>query len=258
MSDARVEVEVCADSGDVAQVAAADMDWSAGPREIWRAPLLVRGGAADWPIAERLTFGRLAEDFGDRLVVASRGNRADEWTTALAAYIDYARYTDEDDPYYLSSVRLSELDPALYAARPLPPALASWLDLLPEEIRPEMCWAFVGPRGSGTPMHIDILGSSAWNAVFDGAKRWVFEVPDGMPWPPGGPARLTCVQEPGDIIYTPPTWRHGVSNVRPCVALTGNYLNAANADAASAWLAAEGRMDWVRMLGHLRNEASGG
>jgi len=47
--------------------------------------------------------------------------------------------------------------------------------------RPDWRWLIVGPRGSGSTFHKDPNGTSAWNAVIRGAKKWVLYPPGVTP-----------------------------------------------------------------------------
>lgn len=136
-----------------------------------------------------------------------------------------------------------------------PPALCDDLfAIFSEESRPPHRWLLVGPRRSGSFPHQDMLGTSAWNAVVAGRKRWVMlppevaeevvhvrhtylDEPDVYGWFDDLPEvlrRLTpeqlartvdFVAGPGDVVWIPAGWWHAALNLSPwTVAVTENFV----------------------------------
>mmetsp|Transcript_10874 Transcript_10874/g.33344 ORF Transcript_10874/g.33344 Transcript_10874/m.33344 type:complete len:435 (+) Transcript_10874:66-1370(+) len=92
----------------------------------------------------------------------------------------------------------------------------------PQKIGPSALHFALGRNGSGAPMHIH---SDALNLVLAGEKRWFVLPPQDAIYSrkhisdwvredleKANPRPLECVQGPGDAIYVPFDWGHGVIN----------------------------------------------
>lgn len=131
--------------------------------------------------------------------------------------------------------------------------------------RPPFRWLLIGPRNSGTRIHIDPYGTSAWNTLLQGKKHWVLlspEVTDAMateqdsipkavsehlrtsdlcvqnwfekilPQIRSNPLLqkylIEFIQEPAETVYVPYGWLHVVRNLTFTVCITQNYANEVN------------------------------
>eukprot|EP00466_Bigelowiella_natans_P003096 jgi/Bigna1/131110/aug1.13_g5818 len=130
-------------------------------------------------------------------------------------------------------------------------------NLISEKRRPPYRWFLIGPKRSGTSAHIDPLGTSAWNALVYGRKRWIMTKPGTRKRQVKGYAlrkkgedgeastyfsyhvpRILkdeaekkvrdmgireVIQEPGEVIYVPGGWYHAVLNLTHTIAVTQNF-----------------------------------
>ncbi|KAI9489585.1 hypothetical protein BDB00DRAFT_791002 [Zychaea mexicana] len=134
-----------------------------------------------------------------------------------------------------------------------------------ERRRPPYRWLVIGGARSGTGIHTDPLGTSAWNALLKGHKRWCM-------FPPGTPKNLVdppmkpydheavawfstvfpkfqvrddpydnrtlgeklgmvqVLQRPGETIFVPGGWAHVVMNLDMTFAVTQNFCSPTNAE----------------------------
>ena len=117
--------------------------------------------------------------------------------------------------------------------------------------RPDHRWLILGVARSGSSFHIDPNGTSAWNAVLSGKKKWILfppgEAPPGVIGTDDG-SHVTCpisvvewfetyyslstqrhpyecVVEAGEMIFVPPGWWHIVLNITDSIAVTQNFVS---------------------------------
>jgi histone arginine demethylase JMJD6 len=177
--------------------------------------------------------------------------------------MDYMYNNRDDSPLYLfesswDSASMEKIR-TQYSA-PLNFFPHDFLNLAGVKKKPPYRWFCIGPARSGTTVHKDPLNTSAWNAVISGTKKWVCFPPEidkkvakGKPFMKDGEddeaihyfdfvlPRIrkqypdmkiySGLQGPGELIFVPYAWWHGVVNLDNCVAVTQNYCGYDNFDA---------------------------
>ena len=182
----------------------------------------------------------------------------------LSHFLKYQATNDDDSPLYVfdshfddddvSKALLGEFAPPCYFRDDL-------FRLCGERKRPPYRWWLLGPKRSGTNVHIDPLATSAWNTVVSGAKLWVIFPPratrkmvkgrhhiakggDDEPinyfaeilpavkreCAQAGIEVYEFVQRPGETLYVPAGWWHAVLNLEDSVAVTQNFCSHSNFD----------------------------
>lgn len=240
------------------------------------APVLLTGAAAGWPARERWAPAALAARFPTRAwAVGADGGAPITVAAALAGGAGGAAA-----PAYLFDATFAEDEPSLAAeyAPPAPFPAAAEDDYLHHQtsfaaLRPRYKWLLIGARGAGVGIHVDPHGTSAWNALLFGRKRWAL-------LPPGAPLRdalrgardaaddaaalgsaaawfeicapalradaarvglVEATQEAGEILYIPAGWWHvALCDGDANIGVTHNYLDRAGFEDQVARLAARG------------------
>lgn len=218
---------------------------------------------AGWP--EAWTVQSLRRRWGQNTFnVYMRIGSTQEFDMQLNEFVDYMRLNVDADPLYLFEAKIPQ---ALLELINVPAMFEDNLlaDLDDPAFRGRQ-WLLMGSARSGLSLHVDPFGCSAWNALLQGRKRWVFFRPgcvppgvlirkgqvDGVieyesptPWSwfrevlPSLPPQcrpVEVIQEAGDIIWIPHGWWHSVINLTETVAFTQNIINARNVREATRQL----------------------
>ena len=207
-----------------------------------RVPLLLRGFVRGWPAVERWNLDRFQQiGRGKRVLTKDgydTGARSEEWSLD-----EYARAVQRDEKARIAGLDRSHLpylhDVPLFL---LVPELLDDVNAFPSHLLPpwyghewwKFCQFFMGPAGSGTPLHFDTLYTHNLFFQVTGAKRFTMvpasqralcyvhdwrwsdvntESPDYERHPLFHHAdRVGVTLEAGDVLYLPPGTLHAVRN----------------------------------------------
>ena len=124
---------------------------------------------------------RLVERFADAKFTIGTSDSGRKLKVTMKEYLEYAIFNRDDSPLYLfeSNIEhhpqvkdiIDEYEP------PRPLRQDFFVELLGEKKAPPHRWFLIGPKRSGSEVHQDPLGTSAWNTSVRGHKRWVLMPP---------------------------------------------------------------------------------
>lgn len=225
-------------------------------------PVIIGDAAATWPAREKWTFDFFRQQCGGDLVTVtdrlfgSKINhrvRLAEYLTycqfpsmsplaAVAATAEYPLYLTSYSPFAKHPELLDDFADPYYVDniyRDLEGGLREWY------LR-GFSWIFIGPKGTLSPLHIDLFSTHAWLAQLQGRKHFLLFPPSDGPKLYNGAVNLyapdlekhpllaearpvEAILEPGDVIFIPAGWAHQVISLSPSISVTVNYVSRSNA-----------------------------
>ena len=165
-------------------------------------PVVLRGLAKEWKAIKKWeTNETLLKEYGEETFLVGG------YRTSLKNYISYClRENNMDDNKLLlfdpkakmemwtENTGVSEgLFHELFSKN------GDYFKVLGEQKRPHYKWVIFGPSRSGSTFHVDPNGTSAWNAVIRGRKKWIMFPPDEVPpgvFPSEDNANVVCPLTP--------------------------------------------------------------
>lgn len=148
-------------------------------------PFIIQGCQDDWPAMDKnspqeWSLPKLRKRFPHQYFKCGEDDDGRRLRIKFKYFADYCEQQQDDSPVYLFQSGLQEetMSNTLLTDFTVPDVLPfDFLNLCGMDKKPPYRWWCIGPKRSGTTVHKDPLGTSAWNSVTTGVKRWILFEP---------------------------------------------------------------------------------